>query len=244
MLWRRFKVFAGLWWRLYAWGQSRTQRLVKVIGLALTVFGIPTLLTSNLTMQLLLNNTPYVFTVSVGKLIAVVLLVAWALITGALAWERSGVPVLIVDDHLEWDGLRYRLRLSAKDKPVDTSVRLIDIVDITGRRIFEPSRLNIDLDWTHHSGQGAVHIEANETESVSVATIRKDGRNTLLRFTGATYSDDFLVINKAFFHLRIAKPKPQDLWFCFTPDGDSFNTTQEAPPPQSLSQSPTRELTE
>ncbi|HSE31910.1 MAG TPA: hypothetical protein VLA93_10040 [Pyrinomonadaceae bacterium] len=139
--------------------------------------------------------------------------------------------MLIVGDHLEWDGIRLRLTLEAKDKPCDTSVRLIEIVDITGRRIFERSRLNIDLEWTHHGNQGAVHIKANESESVSVATIRDNGRNVLLVFTGATYKDEFLVINKAFFHLRVANgSNPIDRWFCFTPNGKSFDVTQEAPP--------------
>ena len=244
MLWRRFRVFASIWWRLFAWGQSRTTKVVKVLGLAFTVVGIPKLLNSSLILTLLLGETPHVYTVSVGKLIAVVLLVAWALITGALAWERSGVPILIVADHLEWDGLRFRLKLEARDKPVDTSVRLLEIVDITGRRIFEPSRLNVDLDWTHHSGQGAVHIKANESESVSVATIGQYINNVVLRFTGATYSDEFIVINKAFFHLRIANgSRPIDRWFCFTPNGNFFDVTQEAPPQNSL-QSPTHALTE
>ena len=244
MLWRRFRVFASLWWQLYAWGQSRTAKVVKVLGLVFTAIGIPALLNSDLILNLVLNDTQHVYTVSVGKLIAVTLLVAWALITGAIAWERSGVPVLNVADHLEWDGLRFRLTLEAKDKPVDTSVRLLEIVDITGRHIFQPSRLNVDLDWTHHSGQGAVHIEANQRESVGVATLHHDGRNTLLRFTGATYWDDFLVINKAFFHLRVANgSRPIDRWFCFTPNDTSFDITQEAPP-QSLPQSPAHALTE
>lgn len=159
MLWRRFKVFTGLWWQLFAWGQSRTPRLVKVLSLIFTAIGIPALLDTHVIISLMFNETPYVFTVRVGVLVAGVLLFSWALITGALAWERSGVPVLTVADYLEWDGIRWRLKLSAEDKPVDTSVRLLEIVDITGRRIFEPSRLNVDLDWTHHSGQSAVHIK-------------------------------------------------------------------------------------
>lgn len=231
MLWRRFRVFCSLWWRLFAWGQSRTKKVVTVLGLAFTAIGIPALLKSSIILTLLLNETPYVCTIRVGTLVSGILLFAWALITGALAWERSGVPMLIVGDHLEWDGIRLRLTLEAKDKPCDTSVRLIEIVDITGRRIFERSRLNIDLEWTHHGNQGAVHIKANESESVSVATIRDNGRNVLLVFTGATYKDEFLVINKAFFHLRVANgSNPIDRWFCFTPNGKSFDVTQEAPP--------------
>src|SRR5215212_2732641 len=136
MLWRRFRVFISIWWRLFAWGQSRTKKVVTVLGLIFTVIGIPALLNSNLILNLLLNETLHVFTISIGKLIAGVLLVAWALITGAIAWERSGVPILIVGDHLKWDGLRFRLPLEAKDKPCDTSVRLLEIVDITGRHIF------------------------------------------------------------------------------------------------------------
>jgi hypothetical protein len=247
MLWRRFRVFASLWWRLFAWGQSRTAKMVKVLGLAFTAIGIPALLTSNLIISLLLNGTPHVYTVSVGKLIAVTLLIAWALITGALAWERSGVPMLTVDDHLVWDGIRFRLTLRCKDKPCDTSVRLLEIVDVTGRHIFDPSRLNLDLEWTHHSDKSDIHIKANESESVSVATIHDNGRSVELIFTGATYKDKLLVINKAFFHLRVANgSNPIDRWFCFTPKDRFFDVTSEAPslPPQNLSQSPTRELTE
>ena len=202
-----------------------------MLGLAFTVLGIPALLNSSLILTLLLNETPHVYTVSVGKLIAVVLLVAWALITGALAWERSGVPILIVGDHLEWDGIRFRLRLEARDKPVDTSVRLLEIVDTTGRHIFEPSRLNLDLEWTHHSDQSAVHIKANERESVSVATVHDNGRYVELIFTGATYKDKLPVINKAFFHLRVANgSNPIDRWFCFTPNEKFFDVTNEPPP--------------
>jgi len=248
MLWRRFRVFASLWWRLFAWGQSRTTKVVKVLGLLLTAIGIPALLNSHLTFSLLLNETPHIYTVSVGKLIAVVLLVAWALITGALAWERSGVPTLIVADYLEWDKIRFRLILKARDKPVDTSVRLLEIRALDGRHIFAPSRLNLDLEWTHHGNQTAIHINANECESVSVATIRDNGRNTLLVFTGATYKDEFLVVDKAFFHLRIANsPQPVDRWFSFTPRGNFFDVANELPPflePQNQLQSPTRELTE
>jgi len=244
MLWRRFKVFAALWWQLFAWGQSRVKKAVTVIGMIVAAIGIRAFLDTSLILNLLLNETPHVVTIRVGTLLAGALLAAWALITGAIAWERSGVPVLIVADHLEWDGLRFRLTLEAKNKPVDTSVRLLEIVDITGRHIFQPSRLNLDMDWTHHGGQGAVHIEANQRESVGVATLHNDGRNTLLRFTGATYWDDFLVVNKAFFHLRVANgSRPIDRWFCFTPNDKSFDVTQEAPP-QSLPQSPARALTE
>jgi len=231
MLWRRFKVFASLWWQLFAWGQSRVKKAVTVIGMIVAAIGIRAFLDITLILNLLLNETPRAFTVRIGTLIAAVLLAAWALITGALAWERSGVPILIVGDDLEWDGLRFRLTLEAKDKPVDTSVRLLEIVDITGRHIFQPSRLNVDLDWTHHSGQGAVHIEANQRESVGIATLRQDGKNVLLRFTGATYSDEFLVINKAFFHLKVANgSRPIDRWFCFTPNDKFFDVTKEAPP--------------
>jgi hypothetical protein len=231
MLWRRFKVFASLWWPLFAWGQSRSKRVVTVLGLILAFIGIPAFFDSTITLILVLNDTPHVYTIRLGVLIGVVLIGSWALITGALAWERSGIPILIVADDLEWDGLRFRLTLEAKDKPVDTSVRLLEILDVTGRNIFEPSRLNVDLDWTHHSGQGAIHIKANERESVGVATLQHNGKNVLLRFTGATYSDVFLVINKAFFHLRIAHPsKPIERWFCFTPSGESFDVTKETPP--------------
>ena len=172
MLWRRFKVFASLWWRLFAWGQSRTAKVVKVLGLAFALIGLPALLKSDLFLNLLLNDRPHIYTVSVGKLIAAVLVAAWALITTALAWERSGVPILIVGDTLEWDQVAYRLTLSCKDKPCDTSVRLLEIVDPTGRNLVPLGRLNLDLVWTHHGGAN-VHVNANQTESVSVATLKK-----------------------------------------------------------------------
>jgi hypothetical protein len=207
--------------------------VVKVLGLAFTVLGIPALLNSNLILTLLLNETPHVYTVSVGKLIAVVLLVAWALITGALAWERSGFPVLIVGDTLNWDNVRYRLTLTCKEKPYDTSVRLLEIVDATGRHIVPPGRMNLDLEWTHHGGRGDVHIKANETETVSVATIREEGGKTLLRFTGATHAENILVTDKrAYFHLQVAHhPKPIERWFCFAPPTSGiFPVTNEPPP--------------
>src|SRR5262249_13544241 len=105
MLWRRFKVFASLWWQLFAWGQSRVKKAVTVIGMIVAAIGIRAFLDITLILNLLLNETPRAFTVRIGTLIAAVLLAAWALITGALAWERSGVPILIVGDDLEWDGL-------------------------------------------------------------------------------------------------------------------------------------------
>jgi hypothetical protein len=204
MLWRRFKVFASLWWQLFAWGQSRVKKAVTVIGMIVAAIGIRAFLDTSLILNLLLNETPHVVTIRVGTLIAGALLAAWALITGAIAWERSGVPTLIVSDHLEWDSFRYRLTLEAKDKPCDTRVRLLEIVDVTGRHIIPPPRLNIDLEWTHHGNQSAVHIKANERESVSVATIKEQGGSVVLKFTGATHQESILVVNKAYFHLRVA----------------------------------------
>jgi len=163
MHWRRFKVFASLWWRLFAWGQSRTKKVVTVIGMIVAAIGIRAFLDTALILNLLLNETPHVFTVRIGTLIAASLLAAWALITGALAWERSGIPVLIVGDALQWDEARYRLTLECRDKPIDTNVRLLEIVDPTGRHVVPPGRLNLDLEWTHYSGRGDVHIKANET---------------------------------------------------------------------------------
>jgi hypothetical protein len=251
MLWRRFRVFASLWLQLFAWGHSRWQRLVKIVGLLLAflaLFGTPTV-NPSISVYFWHTDAPaYVFPVHIGVVIGALVLIAWALITAAIAWERSGVPTLIVADDLEWDRIRFRLMLEARDKPVDTSVRLLEIRALDGRHIFEPSRLNLDLEWTHHGNQTAIHIRANERESVSVATIHDDGRNVLLKFTGATYSDTFLVINKAFFHLRIANsPQPIDRWFSFTPNGKSFDVANESPPflaPQNQLQSPTRALTE
>lgn len=207
--------------------------MVGLLLAVLALFGIPDI-NPSISVYFWHTDAPaYVFPIHIGVVIGTLVLVAWVLITAAIAWERSGVPTLIVDDHLEWDGIRFRLMLEAKDKPVDTSVRLLEIVDVTRRPIFAPSRLNLDLEWTHHSDQGAIHINANERESVSVATIHDNGRNVLLIFTGATYKEQFLVINKAFFHLRIANgANPIDRWFCFTPNGKSFDVTQEAPPLQ------------
>lgn len=235
----RFKIFVGLWWRLYAWGQSRTQRLVKVIGLALTVFGIPTLLTSNLTIQLLLNDTPYVFTVGVGKLIAVVLLIAWALITGALAWERSGVPDLVVENDLTQDAIgndtNFRLGLTAEQKDFETVVRLLEILDRNCRPIL-PGRFPIELEWSHHPQQVKVELKAGIKEHISVAMMKRVSLGSYdLFYTGARHGGalDLKVGDKAYFHVRIEHRmnKPIKRWFCFEKlDHHIFECKPSAPP--------------
>lgn len=237
MLWlRRLRVFGSLWVQLFAWGESRQKRVVKVLSLLFALLGIPAAFwESYLSLSLLLSDPP-VFKVRLGVFIGGLVVFVWALVTAAIAWERSGVPVLIVGDDLEWDGLRYRLSLHSKDRPYDTSVRLLEIIDATGRSVVPTGRLNLDMDWTHHSGSGDVHIKKNETETVAIATILEEGRPIpLLRFTGATHGEDIHVIDRVYFHLRVAyDSKPIDRWFCFKRNDRMFEVTNEAPPTQQL----------
>lgn len=204
-----------------------------MIGLLVVLVGIPATFSDAYIFLYILLNDPPIYKVRVGSLVGILLAVAWALITAAIAWERSGIPVLIVGDNLEYDGLRYRLSLHSKDKPYDTNVRLLEIVTEDGRNIVPLGRLNLDMDWTHYGG-GDVHIKKNHTETVGIATIRDEGGQHLLRFTGARHSENIHILDRAYFHLRIAyEPKPIDRWFCFHKSDGVFPVTNEAPPTQS-----------
>jgi len=237
MLWWRFRDFISLWWRLFAWGQSRTAKVIKVLGLVFTAIGIPALLNSNLSFNLLLNETPHVYTVSVGKLIAGVLLVAWALITGALAWERSGVPELTIEDELVADRIgantSFRLGITAKQKDFETAVRLLEILDEKCVPIL-PGRFPIELEWTHHPTQGKVELKAGIKESVSVAMMKRISLGDYdLCYTGARHGDrlNLKVGDKAYYHVRIEHRKPTERWFCFEKlDNITIEAKRSGPP--------------
>jgi hypothetical protein len=239
MFWRCLKQFFKLWWHFYASGESTRGKVRKVLGLLIVIGAIPVAV-SNYGLLIYFQADPalspaFLTRLNLGLLLAVLFAIAWGLLSAGRAYELSGIPVLIVGDNLEWDDMRYRLSLTSKGGSYETSVRLLEIVAADGRQIIPEERLHIDMERTHYKGRGDIPIRKNQTEHVSVATIRDEGRYHKLMFTGATYAEDMLVLDRVYFHLEIAyEPKPIERWFCFHASDGVFPVTNESPPTRQL----------
>ena len=236
-MWWRFKTFWEPFWRLLLWGETKWKGVLKVVSLAILIFG-PSLASfwespsGYLSLKILdreIISTP----LRLSVLVAIIVGLLWVVFVIGRAYEMSGIPELSVETELILDSGFYRLFLESKEKDLDTKARLMKILDTKGEPLV-PGRFPLELEWSHHSKESEVHLTAGFRESVSVAMCTVDKGTACIFFTGARHKGKVPIEekDKIYFQVLIEYPKhkPIERWFCFQRLGGSFSASSERPP--------------
>jgi len=236
-MWWRLKTFWEPFWRLLLWGETKRKKFAKGASLAILISG-PSLASiwesPNGYLYLKILNREIVATpLRLSVLAASIVGLLWLVFVIGRAYELSGIPELSVETELILDSGFYRLFLESKEKDLDTKARLMKIVDIKGQACV-PGRFPLELEWSHHKRESAVHLTAGFKESVSVAMSTIAGGTVGLFFTGAQHQGPVPIEEKEkiYFQVLIEYPKhkPIERWFCFQRLGGSFIASSELPP--------------
>jgi hypothetical protein len=131
---------------------------------------------------------------------------------------RAFLTFVFVANDLALDGYNFRLKIEAKQKDFETTVRLMEILDSNNNPI--PGPFPLEMEWTNHPRESTVKLKAGIPESVSVVNMQRVGlAKHILQYTGATFLGplDFEIGEKVYFHLRIEhrKNKPIERWIRF-----------------------------
>ena len=234
VLWR-LKQFLKLWGRFLIAGESHWGKARKVITLLFFLGVIPYIL-RDYSLLIYLQPSGTYFDVRLSLLLAISFAVAWALLTAGRAYELAGVPELRVAKNLEYDQGFFRLRLLSVQKDLDTTVRLLAILDQNGQAHLL-SRFPLELEWTHHPNESRVHLTAGFEESVSVANFDSYGVGVAqIRFTGSSHKGLLKIDTgrSVHFYLSVeyAKRKPVNRCFEFHHVGNgTINTSLAVTPP-------------
>lgn len=235
MFWR-FKTFWEPFWRLLLWGETKWKGVVKVVSLAILIFG-PALASiwesPNGYLYLRILDREIISTpLRLSVLVAIVAGLVWFVFVIGRAYELSGIPELSVETELILDSGFYRLFLESKRKDMDTKARLMSILDTKGQSLV-PGRFPLELEWSHHSKESLVHLTAGFRESVSVAMCTIDKGAPCLFFTGARHKGNLPIgeKGKVYFQVLVEYPKHKPIERCFSFErlGNSFTVSAELP---------------
>jgi len=231
-------------WRFLVWGNSWQERIIKMVILFLGIIGLPIFWKSPAYIYLTAFGIEFVSSyVQVGTILAILIALAWILLSIGRAFELSGVPNLQVANELINDRDVFRLRLLCEQKDFETRVWLMEVFHANGGVVLG-GRFPAELATTNSPGQSVVSLKKGIPASVSVAEIRRSGTGSvgMLFYTGADSNRWPIEMQKGqrvYFHLWIeyANRNPIERWFCFERVDDAeFVTNPHALPlhPQSV----------